>query len=67
MQLNTEINQRKAQYGTSSTAAGTAAKAVTCANFELEAGNEIIVNFTTANTSAAKVQLNVNSKGAKDI
>lgn len=65
--LNTEINQRKAQYGTSSTAAGTAAKAVTCANFELEAGNEITVKFTTANTSAAKVQLNVNSKGAKDI
>ena len=65
--LTTEINQRKAQYGTCDTGATTAAKVVTCSNFELVAGNELTVKFTYANTSAAKVQLNVNSKGAKDI
>lgn len=66
--LTTEINQRKAQYGTcTETAAGTTPKAVTCSNFELVAGNELTVKFTNANTSAAKIQLNVNSKGAKDV
>ena len=65
--LTTEINQRKAQYGTCSTAAGTTPKAVTCSNFELVAGNELTVKFSNANTSAAKIQLNVNSKGAKDV
>ena len=65
--LTTEINQRKAQYGTCSTAAGTTPKAVTCANFELVAGNEIAVKFSTANTSSGKIQLNVNSKGNKDV
>ena len=64
--LTTETNQRKAQYGTCSTAAGTAAKAVTCANFELVAGNELTVKFTTANTASAPT-LNVNSKGAKNV
>lgn len=66
--LTTEINQRKAQYGTSSTSASTKAKVVTCANFELIAGNEITVKFSTANTYVSNsVQLNVNGKGAKDI
>ena len=65
--LTTEINQRKAQYGTCSTAVGTTPKVVTCSNFELVAGNELTVKFSNANTSAAKIQLNVNSKGAKDV
>lgn len=66
--LTAEINQRKAQYGTCSTGAGTQAKVVTCANFELVAGNELTVKFSTANTYASgAVQLNVNSKGAKNV
>lgn len=66
--LTTEINQRKAQYGTSSTGASTRAKIVSCANFELVDGNELTVYFSTANTQYSNsVQLNVNSKGAKDI
>ena len=66
--LNSEINQRKAQYGTCSTAAATQAKAVTCSNFELAAGKELTVKFSTANTYASgAVQLNVNSKGAKNV
>lgn len=53
-------------YGTSSTAAGTAAKVVTCADFALETGAIIAVLFTTANTAATPT-LNVNSTGAKTI
>ena len=66
--LNTEIDQRKATYGTCSTAASTQTKAVTCANFELVAGNELTVKFTTANTYVSgAVKLNVNSKGAVNV
>ena len=64
--LTAETNQRKAQYGTSSTAAGTAAKVVTCANFALYAGARIKILFSTANSAAAPT-LNVNSTGAKAI
>ena len=64
--VETEANQRKAQYGTCSTAAGTAAKVVTCSNFALYTGARIVVKFTTANTAAAPT-LNVNSTGAKAI
>ena len=53
-------------YGTSSTAAGTTAKTVTCANFRLQAGALISIAFTTANTATAPT-LNVNSTGAKAI
>lgn len=53
-------------YGTSSTAAGTAAKVVTCADYQLAKGNVISVNFSTANTATAPT-LNVNSTGAKAI
>ena len=53
-------------YGTCSTAAGTAAKAVTCADFELVSGTTIIVKFDAANTASTPT-LNVNSKGAKNI
>lgn len=53
-------------YGTSSTAASTAAKVITCNNYVLKAGNIIGVLFTTANTAATPT-LNVNSTGAKTI
>jgi hypothetical protein len=53
-------------YGTCSTAAGTAAKAVTCADFELVSGTTIIVKFDSANTASTPT-LNVNSKGAKNV
>ena len=56
-------------YGTSSTAAGTVAKVVECADFtadNLKAGAIIIVSFTTTNSGAvANLTMNVNSTGAK--
>lgn len=66
--LTTEINQRKAEYGTCGTAASTQAKAVTCANFALYSGARVQVTFTYANTYVSgAVQLNVNSTGAKNV
>lgn len=53
-------------YGTCSTAAGTAAKVVTCSGFNLVTGATVMVKFTNANT-VANPTLNVNSKGAKAI
>lgn len=54
-------------YGTCATAAATAAKVVTCANFsKLETGVTIHVKFTYTN-SASSPTLNVNSTGAKPI
>lgn len=54
-------------YGTCATATGTAAKVVTCANFDqLIEGVTIHVKFTYSNT-AANPTLNVNSTGAKNI
>ena len=55
-------------YGTCSTAAGTAAKAVSVPgnNFALESGARVVVKFTTTNT-AANPTLNVSSTGAKAI
>lgn len=54
-------------YGTCSTAAATAAKVVTCANFDkLETGVTIHVKFTNSN-AAANATLNVNSTGAKPL
>lgn len=54
-------------YGTCSTAAATAAKVVTCANFDkLITGVALYVKFTYANT-ASNPTLNVNSTGAKSI
>lgn len=52
-------------YGTCSTAAATAAKAVTLANYALTLGGVIAVKFTYAVPASAT--LNVNSKGAKAI
>ncbi len=53
-------------YGTSSTAASTLAKVVTCADYSLKHGSIIAIMFTSANT-AQDVTLNVNSTGAKAI
>ena len=58
-------------YGTCSTAAGTVAKVVDCADFtadNLKAGTIIIVTFTATNSGAvANLTMNVNSTGAKPI
>ena len=53
-------------YGTCSTAAGTAAKVVSCTSFTLVTGSTIRVKFTVTNTAASPT-LNVNSTGAKNI
>lgn len=56
-------------YGTSSTAAGTAAKVATISNadgFVLVPGVQVAIKFTTVN-SASSPTLNVNSTGAKTI
>lgn len=54
-------------YGTCATAAATAAKVVTCANFsKLETGVTIHVKFTYSNT-ASNATLNVNSTGANNL
>ena len=54
-------------YGTCSTAAGTAEKAVTVpGTFSLITGARVIVKFTVTNTASSPT-LNVNSKGAKAI
>ena len=58
-------------YGTSSTAAGTAAKVVECSAFtadNFKAGTIIIVTFTATNSGAvANLTMNVNGTGAKPI
>ena len=54
-------------YGECTTAAGTAAKVVTCADFDAyRTGVTLFVKFTNSNTAASPT-LNVNSKGAKAI
>ena len=53
-------------YGTCSTAANTAAKAVTLSSYNLITGGIVNIWFTTANTTDAPT-LNINSKGAKNI
>jgi len=50
-------------YGTCTTAAGTAAKTVTCSGFTLASGKSIIITFSNGNTAASPT-LNVNSTGA---
>lgn len=71
--LTTEINQRKAQYGTCETTYNTRDKVVTCDSFELVAGNEIMVYFHNSNNNAYNtyttysIRLNVNNKGLKDV
>lgn len=53
-------------YGTCSTAAGTAAKAVSLPGFMLSTGAEVTVRFTVTNTASSPT-LNVNGTGAKPI
>lgn len=53
-------------YGTCATAAGTAAKEVTCSDFTLFTNATVIVKFSNANTASAPT-LNVNGTGAKTI
>lgn len=55
-----------AHYGTCSTAAATAAKAVSLSGFSLVTGAVVFVKFTVTNTAASPT-LNVNSTGAKAI
>lgn len=55
-------------YGTSSTGATTQAKTSTIDNFVLTKGAIVVINFSTANTyTSAKITLNINSTGAKDV
>jgi len=65
---DTALKGLKAYTGTSSTAAGTAAKVVSCSDtdFALTNGTTITITFSTASTADAPT-LNVNSKGAKAI
>jgi hypothetical protein len=53
-------------YGSCSTAAATAEKAVSATGFSLVTGAKVVVKFTVTNT-AANPTLNVNSTGAKAI
>lgn len=59
-------NNGSHNYGTCSTDAATAAKAVACTGFKLAVGAEIAVRFTVINAAASST-LNVNSTGAKPI
>ena len=54
-------------YATCSTAASTAAKVVTLANFKRKTGSIVTVKFTNGSISAAAITLNVNSTGAARI
>ena len=51
-------------YGTCSTAAGTAAKVVTCSEFVLAKGATITVRFTYGSSVSGAITLNVNGTGA---
>lgn len=53
-------------YGTCSTAAATAEKAMAVNSFTLATGSRVVVKFTVANTAASPT-LNVNGTGAKSI
>lgn len=67
--ITTDTNNRRAFYGTCSTAGATAAKVVTLSNttgWELVAGTIVGIRFSNDNT-ATNVTLNVNSSGAKSI
>ena len=63
---DTANTRATAKYGTCVSAASTAAKAVTLADFALYTGATISVLFTYANTAASPT-LNVNGTGAKAI
>lgn len=55
-------------YGTGSVSASTQAKTATIDNYVLTKGSLIAINSSTANTyTSAKITLNINSTGAKDV
>lgn len=54
------------RYGTCSTAAATASKVVSIANYVLVTGSRAVVKFTITNTAASPT-LNINNTGAKSI
>ena len=66
-----EVGNKKIWYGTCTTAAGTAAKVVSCEGFtaaELEEGTILLVTFSATNSGAVgSLTLNVNDTGAKKI
>lgn len=64
--MSVDGSANRTNYGSCSTAAGTAAKTVDCTGFSLVTGAEITVKFTVSN-AAANPTLNVNSTGAKPI
>lgn len=64
--MSVQGDANRTTYGTCSTAAATAAKAVVCIGFALVTGAKIDVKFTVTNT-AANPTLNVNDTGAKPI
>ena len=64
--MSVDGSANRFNYGTCSTAAGTAAKTVACTGFTLATGSEITVKFTVTNT-AANPTLNVNGTGAKAV
>ncbi len=61
------VGNSKIYYGTSSTAAATQTKAVTCSGFVLETGATVVVKFTYAQTYNGVPKLNVNSTGAINV
>lgn len=58
------MGTNKIWYGTCTTPAATAEKAVTCAGFTLEQGSAILVRMTNQHNSNSNAQLNVNGTGA---
>ena len=65
-QSSAALQRVQAKYGTSSTAATTAAKVASCEGFQLFNGAEVFIKFTNKN-NVANPTLNVNSTGAKSI
>lgn len=68
--LNKPTIPTKCFYGTCSTAKGTAAKVVACADFttaDLVAGTRIVVRMSAGNTFNGQATLNINHTGAHNI
>lgn len=61
------LRSNNTHYGTCNTAAGTAAKVVTCSGFSLVRGAVVCVFAETANTVTSNMTLNVNNQGAKTV
>lgn len=65
---NTTLRVAHTLYGTCSTTSGTAAKVVTCADFDaLVDGTVIYVYFTAGCTAYSGITMNVNNTGAKTL